>query len=766
MPQRLIKRLHDYQDMINRTPAVIFVWRAVSGYPVEFVSENVEKLLGYKAEDFVSGRVSWSGMTHPEDVSRLDAELDQYRKESVLDFSQQYRLKTAWGEYRWFEDNTSALLDDEGKITHYQAIVMDITERKVIEEKLRESERFLSNIFSSVQDGISVLDRDLNIIRVNPAVERQYQHELPLIGKKCYEAYRGTKNACESCPSRTALKTGKAAFEVIGTKGPDGRIVKWNELFSFPFLDADTGEMNGVIEYVRDITEHKNLEESLKENEAKFRTLFELSNDSIFLMDGDRIIDCNKRTLEMFRCETKQVIGKTLYDLSPQAQPDGADSREKVVEKINCATYGEPQFYEWRFLRHDKTYFEAEVSLNLFKLKDELLLQTIVHDVTYRKRMEEELVKSKNLESIGTLAGGIAHDFNNLLTVILGNISLAERQLSPGDKVMERLLEAERASISAKDLTQQLVTFSRGGDPWKKIMTVSSVIKNTARFALSGSSVKCRFSLSENLAPVLADEVQLRQVIHNIVTNAKEAMPDGGDITIGGANVKIGREDVIPLPPGNYIRISVKDKGAGIKEEHLSRIFDPYFTTKDMGAQKGLGLGLSISYSIIKKHDGYISVESTAGVGTAVRIYLPASTVGTKDTDAEKATVPKGRILVMDDAEQVRDVTSNMLIELGYEVACAEHGREAIDLYKQALELEAPFDLVILDLTVQGGMGGKKTLSELRTISPSVKALVATGYTDDPIVNKFSEYGFKGAVTKPYKIEELGEVLKKLIPYV
>jgi two-component system, cell cycle sensor histidine kinase and response regulator CckA len=766
MAQRLITKLHDYQDIINRTPAVIFVWRAGPCYPVEFVSENVERLLGYKPDDFVSGKVSWPGITHPDDVPRLEADLERYTKAGIIDFSQHYRLKTAWGEYRWFEDNTSAILDDGGNVARYQAIVMDVTERKLVEEKLRESERFLSNIFASVQDSISILDRDLNIIRANHAVERLFAHNMPLVGKKCYEAYRGTRETCDPCPSKRTLRTGETAYEVIGTKAPDGRIVRWNEIFSFPLVDADTGDMKGVIEYVRDITERKKLEESLKENEAKYRTLFDLSNDAIFLMDGDRIIDCNRKALDMFRCGAGSLIGQTHRDLSPPKQPDGTDSAERAGEKVNRAAYGEPQFYEWRFSRCDSTPLDGEVSLNLIKLKDELLLQSIVHDVTYRKRMEEELVKSRNLESIGTLAGGIAHDFNNLLTVILGNISLAERQLRPSDKAMVRLLDAERASISAKELTQQLLTFSRGGEPWKRITNLLPVIKNTARFALSGSSAKCRFHLPDDLEQVLADEVQLRQAVHNIVDNAKEAMPDGGVITIQGANVTINREDGIPLPSGNYVKISVKDKGVGIKEEHLSRIFDPYFTTKSMGAQKGMGLGLSISYSIIKKHDGYVSVESAVGEGTTVHIYLPASTPETTRPEPGKTLPVKGRILIMDDAEAVREVTSNMLIELGYEVACAEHGREAVDLYRQALELGAPFNLVILDLTVQGGMGGKKALSELKAIDPLVKALVATGYTEDPIVSSFAEHGFKGAVTKPYKIEELGEVLNKLIPHV
>jgi PAS domain S-box-containing protein len=515
-----------------------------------------------------------------------------------------------------------------------------------------------------------------------------------------------------------------------------------------------------------DITGRRQTEESLKENEAKFRTLFDLANDAIFLLDGDKVIDCNNKTLEMFGYTNEEMIGKTLYDFLPPLQPDGRDSREKAIEKINNAIYSEPQFFEWKHLRQDGTVFDAEVSLSLFKFKDNVFTQSIVRDVTYRKRMEEELVKSKNLESIGTLAGGIAHDFNNLLMVIMGNISLAKLHLSPDSKAVERLSDAENASIAAKDLTQQLITFSRGGEPWKKVMAVVPVIKSTARFVLSGSRIKCKYFLSDNLHPVHADEVQLRQVVHNIINNARESMPAGGVITIRVDNVEITQKDNIPLPPGDYIKISIEDKGTGIKEEHLGKIFDPYFSTKGLGVQKGMGLGLSVSYSIIKKHAGYILLESTHGVGTTVHIYLPAYRKETEGIDAGRALPVKGRILVMDDVEEVRLVTSNMLIKLGYEVACAEDGREAVELYKQAVELNSPFDAAILDLTVQGGIGGKEALVELLSIDPHVKALIASGYTDDPIMDNFREAGFKGAVIKPYKMEELEEALNKLIPHL
>ncbi|MCX5813875.1 MAG: PAS domain S-box protein [Proteobacteria bacterium] len=765
MPQKLIKRLNDYQEIINRTPVVVFVWRIVPDHSIEFVSDNVQKYLGYSAEDFISGRVLLTDIIYPEDMPSFEAEHTSCRQPGGQEFVRQYRLKTKSGEYRWFEDRTSELVDESGNATHCQSIVIDITERKLMEDRLRDGERFLSNIFSSVQDGISVIDKDFNIVRVNPTMNRYYTNSVPLIGKKCYEAYHSQEKPCEACPSMRTFENGKPAHEVMSERSSGEDAMRWLDMYTFPLIDMDTGEMNGVIEYARDITKRKNAEESLKENEAKFRTLFDLANDAIFLLDGDKVVDCNDKTLEMFGYTNEEMIGKELYDFSPPLQPDGRDSKEKSIERINNAIYGEPQFFEWKHLRQDGTVFDAEVSLSLFKFKDNVFTQSIVRDVTYRKRMEEELVKSKNLESIGTLAGGIAHDFNNLLMVIMGNISLAKLHLSPDSKAVERLSDAENASIAAKDLTQQLITFSRGGEPWKKIIAVAPVIKSTARFVLSGSRIKCKYFLSDSLHPVHADEVQLRQVVHNIMNNSREAMPAGGVITIRAENVVITQKDNVPLPYGDYVKISIEDKGIGIKEEYLSKIFDPYFSTKGMGVQKGMGLGLSVSYSIIKKHAGYILLESSQGVGTTVQIYLPAYKKEAEGVVAGEVIPVKGRILVMDDVEEVRLVTSNMLIKLGYEVACAEDGREAVELYKQAGELDAPFDAVILDLTVQGGMGGKEALFELLSIDPYVKALIASGYTDDPIIDNFREFGFKAAVIKPYKMEELEEVLKKLIPH-
>jgi CheY-like chemotaxis protein len=384
--------------------------------------------------------------------------------------------------------------------------------------------------------------------------------------------------------------------------------------------------------------------------------------------------------------------------------------------------------------------------------------------------MEQELQKIQKLESIGILAGGIAHDFNNILTAILGNISLAKMEANPKDEIYERLVEAEKASLQAKNLTQQLLTFSKGGAPIKKTESITEVIKDSAEFALRGSNVKCEFFIPNDIWPVEVDKGQISQVISNLIINADQAMPEGGIIKVRVENVApVGAvrpcQPVaeLPIKDGKYVKIEIEDDGIGIPKEHLPKIFDPYFTTK----QKGSGLGLATSYSIIKRHDGYIAVESELGVGTTFYIYLPASSkqILTKKDAEERLILSKGRILVMDDEEVVRDVAGIMLKRIGYDVEFADDGAEALELYKKAEESGQPFDAVIVDLTIQGGMGGEQMIKKLLEIDPNVKAIVSSGYSTDAIMSNFKQYGFSGVVTKPYRIAELSETLYKVLTY-
>ncbi|OPX92877.1 MAG: Sporulation kinase E [Syntrophorhabdus sp. PtaB.Bin006] len=375
--------------------------------------------------------------------------------------------------------------------------------------------------------------------------------------------------------------------------------------------------------------------------------------------------------------------------------------------------------------------------------------------------------RSRDFESIGTLAAGIAHDFNNLLLVILGSISLAKTSLTPGDRAYERLIDAEKASMMTKDLIQQLITFSKGGQLSKRSLAIAPLMMDVTHATLSGSNIKGRYIMSDDLLPVEADEGQIRQVMQIILRNAREAMPLGGTVTLSFDNVTVTRKDYLPLSDGDYVKVSIQDEGAGIKEDHLSRIFDPYFTTKDKGDHKGVGLGLAIAFSIIKNHNGHIAVESRVGGGTIFHLYLPASgKEGDTCEEEEEMVIPvakgKGRILVMDDAKAVRDVTGAMLSHIGYDVAFATDGREAIALYRQAMEENEPFDLVILDMTVQAGMGGMETFQILRGIDPEVKAIISSGYSGDPIMTEYEECGFKRAIMKPYKMDELEDVLKGL----
>lgn len=389
----------------------------------------------------------------------------------------------------------------------------------------------------------------------------------------------------------------------------------------------------------------------------------------------------------------------------------------------------------------------------------------VFRDMTEKRKTEEELSRISKLESISVLAGGIAHDFNNILSIVLGSISLARTYLGKdNDKAFQKCKDAEQAVIRAKDLTHQLLTFSKGGAPVKKTSSVVEILKDSARFVLAGSSVRCESELPANLHPVEIDEGQISQVISNLVINAHQAMPHGGVIKIGARNV-IVREDMTrqsyPLRAGDYVRISVCDEGIGIPREHLGRIFDPYFTTK----QKGSGLGLAMAHSIVKNHDGYITADSTVGKGSIFTIYLPASSGSTMPLKSGEPNTAsgRGRILIMDDEEMIRTITGEMLDSLGYESEFAVNGMEALSIFEEARKEGRPFDALLLDLTIPGGMGGTEVVGRLREIDPHVKAIVLSGYSNDPVLASSDRHGFKGVISKPYNLQELSDTLSNVL---
>ncbi len=385
----------------------------------------------------------------------------------------------------------------------------------------------------------------------------------------------------------------------------------------------------------------------------------------------------------------------------------------------------------------------------------------VIRDITEKQRFEEELIKAAKLESLGILAGGLAHDFNNLLTVIAGNISLARMISEETGNRGEFLQEAEKATLQARELAQQLLTFSRGGETVKKTISTTNFLRNSVNFALSGSNVSCEFIIPEQLWNVEIDEGRISQVLNNLVINAIQAMPDGGIIRISAENVDIDNPDEkLPLTAGNYVRFYIADQGKGIPEKYHFRIFDPYFTTKENGS----GLGLATSQSIIHQHGGYMTYDSRVGEGTVFYVYLPASQQEHENKDVVPALSLKGqgRILVLEGDKSVRKVLKDMLVSLGYEVIIAQDYTELIELYRNALQTDIKYVAVIMDLMFQGDRDESEVVQSLLSLDPEALLIASSGYSTEQLVSYY-KMGFAAFIKKPYGMKDLSTVLQNLL---
>lgn len=505
--------------------------------------------------------------------------------------------------------------------------------------------------------------------------------------------------------------------------------------------------------------ERKQAEDAIRENKELLQSIIDNTTSVIYLKDIEgRFILVNRRFENLFNITKEKVIGKTDYDIWPKTIADKFRENDRKVLKA-----GGPLEVE-EFAPHmDGIHTYITVKFLLYDNNGvSYAVGGISTDITERRRADDEIQKIHKLESIGILAGGIAHDFNNMLTTILGNISLSKMYLSPGDKIYGRLTDAENACEQAKELTHRLLTFSKGGELFKKVVLISEILHESVSTLLKNSNINFEFILPDEHYLAEADEELMRQVFNNIVINNKEAMPEGGTLTVSAKHVVVSEKSNLPLKEGNYIKITFKDNGKGIPEGNLLKIFDPFFTTKEMGSEKGMGLGLTVCYSIVNKHDGFINVDSRVGEGTAFHIYLPAFEKLTKDIE-EVSTKSKGRILIMDDEVFIRNTAGKILGYVGYEVEYAKDGEEAVVLYSKAKKMGCPFDVVILDLTIPTGMGGEMTIKRLLNIDPKVKGIVSSGYSNEGIMNDFKKYGFAGAIIKPYTFAQLSETVARVI---
>jgi len=504
----------------------------------------------------------------------------------------------------------------------------------------------------------------------------------------------------------------------------------------------------------------------LVNSRKRYQDLFENAKDAIFIHGSDAtVLDVNQTMLDMYQIPDRETAcSLTADDLSA---PE--NDNEKAVELLEKVFSGEPQEFEWRARRYRSgEIFDILVNLSLSSYGDEKVVIATVTDITEKLRNERELQKVSQLESLGLLAGGIAHDFNNLLSGIFGNISLARMQISSPSKVGKYLEKAEAALHRTTALTRQLLTFAKGGEPLRQVVDLGRLVVESSEFAVHGSNVKLEIKKSPDLRPVFADAGQIGQVISNLVINADQAMPEGGVITISMTNFdKTVSSESDAEPTIRYVRITVADQGEGISSENLVKIFDPYFTTKSTGC----GLGLALCFSIIKKHSGSIRVESELAEGTTFIIDLPAVIGTDNENKLEKDMFGVAgklddaaslRILVMDDDPVLREVMVEILSQLGHTVEVAGEGREALALYREALDNKSEFDLVILDLTIPGGMGGLETLEKLKEFNPDIQVIVSSGYSTDPIMANFAEYGFVGSIPKPFSIAGVKACIESL----
>jgi PAS domain S-box-containing protein len=607
--KELTETRQELEELLTASPAVIYKAEPTEPYAATFLGKNVKRQLGYEPSEFTDNPRFWAERVHPEDAPRVFAELSGlFEKDQHV---HEYRFLHKDGSYHWMLDELRLVRDASGKPLHIIGSWIDTTDRKHVDSLLQERERFLSNVFESIQDGISVLDTNMTILRVNPTMEKWYAHAMPLTGKTCFEAYHGRNEHCETCPTRKTLGTSEAAYEVVPKTGAGGKVVGWLDLYSYPLFDSSTGQLKGVIEYVRDITD--------------------------------------------------------------------------------------------------------------------------------RKRAEDQLRQSQKMEAVGRLAGGISHDLNNLLTAIAAYADLLLMELPETNPMNPQVGEIKHAVEQAAQLTNQLLAFSRKQVLQPKVLDLNGVVDSMDRMLrrLIGEDIELDIIAGAEGGRVKADPGQLEQVILNLAVNARDAMPQGGKLTLETADVNLDEEHAlehIELNSGPYVMLAVTDTGCGMDEETQSHIFEPFFTTKEH--DKGTGLGLSTVFGIVKQSKGGISVSSKPGRGTTFELYLPrvmdALEKAEPDRGPAESLVGSETILLVEDETSIRKAVRQALQRSGYRILEAPNPGEALLISEQHTGL---IHLMLTDV-VMPRMSGPDLAERLEPWHPEMKVLYMSGHAEKNILQE------------------------------
>ncbi len=736
------ERLRLFSDLIDQSNDPIYVMQAASGKLVYFNTKALnelqltsDRLIGKRFIDFDKMVQSRGWERFSEEVSRREHLVyeSSHVKESGVTFPVEVNIKAV----------------SRGGAQYLLAVCRDITERKRAEEWHR-------TIIRTTKDGFFMTDRDGNLLDVNEAYCRLTNFRRDeLIGLNIFDLFDPRQKAVKRFHRTASL--GSDTFESSHrTKNGQGVLLE----ASVNYIPSEGGRF---FAFLRNITDRKQMQEALLAEKERLAVTLRSIGDGVIATDTrGRIVLMNYVAEKLTGWTQDKAQGLPVSEILHLIEQHAGIRGENPVEIVLQTGKSISLPAHTRLLARDGTErILAAGAAPIIDAGHQIIgVVMVFQDKTTERLTERELLKIEKLSSLGLLAGGIAHDLNNVLAVILGNLSLASMTIKDDELTRKSLAEAEQAGFRARDLAKQLLTFARGGTPIKELASIAELIHDSAIFSTAGTQARCEIEAPPNLWPVEVDPSQISQVIQNLVINAVQAMPQGGVVKINARNVTLPEDNPFSLKRGRYIKIEVEDQGIGIWPDQLAKIFDPYFTTK----QKGSGLGLTTSYSILKNHDGHITVDSAVGQGTTFSLYLPAAAkkyVPEPEAETELHR-GKGRILVMDDEEMIRNNVGLMLNHLGYDADFAEDGDQALALYAQARGSKAPFDAVIMDLTVPGGMGGRETITRLLELDPQAKAIVFSGYADDPILSNFQEFGFLGFIKKPYSIGDVSEALYKV----
>jgi two-component system, cell cycle sensor histidine kinase and response regulator CckA len=674
----------------------------------------------------------------------------------------EYRIVLRDGSTLDVEMHSRAFLPSPNGALRVLTIIRDISARRRAQAALRESEERFRLLFQQSPTGVAMLEAGggFGFLHANPSF-------CAMMGRSEEELLRMSfrdLTPAEDLPGQLQEVQRLLAGEIPSMRlekryvRMDGSIF-WGRLCAAIVRD-EAGRPLYFLAEVEDIDERRRTREALAASEQKYRTLFDLSSDALFLIEneGGMILDANAAASALYGYGHGELVRLRNTDLSAEPEKTRA-----VTTGTTADTTVVPRRHH---RKKDGTVFPVEITGRFFAWEGKPVHIAAIRDVGDRERSEQELVKAQKLDSLALLAGGIAHDFNNLLTGILGNVSLALVHAGEREAVEAKLKDVEGAALRARDLATRLLTFSRGGAPVKRSVPLENAVREAALRASRGSRATLRFDIPADVWPMEADEGQFGHVVQNLTRNAVEAMPQGGELAFTAANRELGEENPLALPPGRYVEIVVSDQGKGIPARDLPRIFDPYFSTRPQGS----GLGLAIVHSVVTRHGGRVEVASREGAGSAFTLWLPAASPESKGTgqEAGAAPSPRGRAgrraLVMDDEEMIRKLAREMLEAVEWRAETAPDGKAALDLYRRARVAGDPFDLVILDLTIPGGMGGRAVIDILRREDPAVRAVVSSGYANDPVMARHTEYGFAGVLAKPYRLDDLTALLALLFP--